>query len=65
MPAPTVATKIHQTLDIHRHLAPTIPLDHITIFNYGSNTVYIISTQIIAIHLVRQIRLIKNLTSRS
>ena len=58
MSTTAVASEIHKTFNIHRYFAPAVTFYNIIIFNYGSDSVNIITAEIITVHLTRQISLI-------
>jgi hypothetical protein len=65
MTTTTITAKVHKPLDVHGHLPTLITLDHIVIFNDLPDTGYLFATQIITVHLVRQISLVENFTGCS
>ncbi len=64
MTSSPIAAEIHEPFNIHGYFTSPVTLDNIFVFNNGPNSVDIVSTQIIAVHLIRKIRLIENLASR-
>jgi len=65
MPSAAIGAKVNKTLDIHRNFTTTITFNDEISFNDFSDPGNIVTTQIIRIHLVGQIRLIQNLPRRS
>ncbi len=65
MPAPSIRSEIHEPFDIHGDLATPVTLNNVIIFNDLPDPGDIITVQVIAVHLIRQIDLIKNVASRA
>ena len=64
MAAAPVATEVHQALDVHGHVAPLVALHHVVGLDDGAQAVDVVAAQVIAVHLVGQIRLVQNLAGR-
>ncbi len=58
-----VTSKVHKPFNIHRDLTSSITFNDVITFNNNTDTVDIISAQIITVHLIRKIDLIENLAS--
>lgn len=56
-----VASQIHQSFDIHGDFAAAITFNDMIVFNNDPYSVNVIATQIVTVHLVRQIGLIQDL----
>jgi hypothetical protein len=61
---PSITPKVHKPFDAHGDLTSPIALDNIVIFNDDSDPINILGAQVIAIHLIRQVGLVQNLTGR-
>jgi hypothetical protein len=65
MPSTSIASQIHQPFDVHGDFSPAITFHDIFIFDNLTNSVYIVTIKIIAIHGIRQINLIEDFSGRS
>ncbi len=65
MPASSIRADIHEPFNIHGNLAPPVTLNNVIIFNDLPDPGDIVTAQVIAVHLIRQIDLIKNFARRS
>ena len=65
MPASPIRPEVHEPFDIHGDLATPVTLNDVIIFNDLPDPSDIITVQIIAVHLIRQIDLIKNFARRA
>jgi hypothetical protein len=64
MTAPTVATKVGKTLDVHGNLTTAITFNDVLFLYNLTKSVDIINIQIIAVHGVREIHFIEDLPGR-
>lgn len=64
MPASSIRSEVHEPFNIHGNLAASVTLNHVIIFNDLPDPGDIITAQVIAVHLIRQIDLIKNFARR-
>jgi hypothetical protein len=53
MTAAPVASKVHQSFDIHGDFAATITFNDMIVLNNDPDSVNVIATQIVTVHLVR------------